>query len=619
MISKTFQSVKDLPETKGIYSLLDKKNQSLFVGISENHKKSIEQIIRKHKLLESETKQIEIIDDSETELIKLFAGTIRRQNPIYNFSLKNQRLYPHLKITNEEFPRLLATRRIEDDDAVYFGAFLPKTGARFLLGFLIDTFRLRGCDIAINGNFPVPCPQFYRRKCLAPCVKSLCDRGNYLEAAELLRLFLENKIESLDELLLETIETFSAVLNFEKAAKWRDLRFKINNFLKDEKNQFDLNNTSDSWNINFGDGEVLINLVTQRKRRVLGRHAFTFENKGNFSEKEILSQILWQFYQFHTPKEIFVSIDFPTRQFLEEVLTSRSECLVKIKVVKKTNQKKTTKRAFRRAELEQELENIKPQISLKEIQSELKRKFYLKKIPKRIEAFDVAHISGTDFVGAMSVWEAGKFLMEEYKFWFLDEKNELDAISKTFEKRFLAKEKLPNLILIDGSKSQLNSVLKSVDKIENFDSFILSAVKPPQKHNEISHFLLEKGQSIQFNKNSRAFQILLKLRDEAHQLANYVHRTKREMRHFYETYQVLPFLIENERYQLVQKFGSLNQLKKAKETELIESLGEEKGTLIYRALQKENDKKDLFIVPIKYDDPNGEASDLHPLYLTKKS
>lgn len=140
-------------------------------------------------------------------------------------SLTEHRLYPHLKITDEKFPRLLVTRKIENDSAEYFGAFLPETGVRFFLDFLNKIFRLRTCTLDIDGEFSVPCPQFYAKRCVAPCVESLCDEKEYAETVELLRLFLQNRRKDFEKLLLEKIETLAEVLDFETASEWRDTPF----------------------------------------------------------------------------------------------------------------------------------------------------------------------------------------------------------------------------------------------------------------------------------------------------------------------------------------------------------------------------------------------------------
>ncbi len=614
---KIFEQIVELPENEGIFSLSNKTGESLFVGVAENIKREAEKTLAKNEFLKSQTVYIETTDGSGKDLIKLYGQTLRRKNPLYNVSLNQQNLYPHLKITREDFPRLFVTRRIEEDEAEYFGAFLPETGVRFLLGFINRMFRPRGCDIPIDGSFSVPCPEFYRKRCVAPCVDDLCDKESYLEAIKLLKLFLQKKPDELDLKLLEKIRLASDDLDFKRAAKWRDFSQTISQFVNDKARNYWLEDTVDTYEIKETASGLLIHLVTQRKRKTLGRRTFTYENKIGFSPKEIISQLLWQFYQFHAPAKIFVPSDFPHRKFLEETFNRRDggDEKFEILVLKKNIQKKTVKRALHFTEFKYELENIKPKTSLTNVQNELKLKFNLKKKPDRIEAFDVAHISGTDFVGAKSVWTAGKFVAEENEFWFLDVKNELEALAKTIENRFIKKEELPDLILIDGGKSQLLAALKPLQKQNNIEFAVVSAVKPPHRHNEISHFLLESGQVLTFNRTLDAFQILLKLRDEAHALANYVHRTKREMAHFYEVFAALTILKQNERQNLLKNFGSLNDVKKASEKELKEFLGSIKGKMVFNELQKEHGKTEPFIVPIRFDDPNGDAADLQPLSL----
>src|SRR5262249_30292012 len=146
-------------------------------------------------------------------------------------------LYPHLKITGELFPRVLATRRFENDGAEYFGGFVSKTAVRILIGFLNRKFRLRSCSIEIDGNFNVPCTEYYKGRCLAPCVKSLCGRPQYLEVVELVRLFLSNKREQLLRGLYSKMDAASKDLDFESAANWRDLIASIERFWENSRFQ----------------------------------------------------------------------------------------------------------------------------------------------------------------------------------------------------------------------------------------------------------------------------------------------------------------------------------------------------------------------------------------------
>ncbi len=201
--------IANLPEGEGVFCFYDERKQPLFVGIAEKIKEDVSKILSDENFFldNSKIEEIKFVKSSNNNLIKLFAATIRRKKPLFNISLVEQKLYPHLKITREEFPRLLVTRKIETDEADYFGAFLPETGVRFLLDFLNRAFRLRNCTIPIDGNFPVPCTQFYEKQCVAPCVKNICDKPAYVEFAQLVRLFLEDKEGNLEKLLNQKIES----------------------------------------------------------------------------------------------------------------------------------------------------------------------------------------------------------------------------------------------------------------------------------------------------------------------------------------------------------------------------------------------------------------------------
>ncbi len=451
----SLSEIESLPETADVFCFLNETNKTVFVGVAKNLKQEIPRVLTEKDFLRKETRQIEIVNSTEKDLIKLYARTIRATKPFYNFDLSGQRHFPHFKITAEKFPRLLITRKIENDNAKYFGAFLPETGARLFLDFLIQTFLLRGCDIKIDGKFPVPCTQFYEKRCVAPCVESLCEKLNYDEIVKFIKLFLENKAEDLEKLLIAKIETAAENLDFETAGKLRDFLQDVQNVRNEKDFNYRLEDAVDSFETDETDEKVFVRLVSQCGRKILGKRVFVFEKIEGFEATEVLTQIIWQFYEFYAPKEIRVSVDFPNRKFLSEVLSLRSNRKFKINVVDENNQKITTERAFGRTKFEFDFRQIKPPKSLAEIQTELQREFNLNKKPHRIEAFDVAHLSGTDFVTAKSVWQNGKFLVSEYEFWLLPETSELETLEKGISERFKNKNNMPDLVLIDGGKSQL--------------------------------------------------------------------------------------------------------------------------------------------------------------------
>src|SRR6478736_6356749 len=172
---------------------------------------------------------------------------MKNDRTVSDFSEDGGDLYPHMKLTAEAFPRVLATRVIAEDDAEYFGAFLGKTSVRILIDFLNRTFRLRSCDIAIDGNFPVPCTQYYLKRCLAPCVSNICPKAEYDDMVGYVRLFLANRRGELSDQLLARIDAASEDLDFETAAKWRDILLAVEEFWSNPRLNVWLDDTVDTY------------------------------------------------------------------------------------------------------------------------------------------------------------------------------------------------------------------------------------------------------------------------------------------------------------------------------------------------------------------------------------
>ena len=446
--------------------------------------------------------------------------------------------YPHFKLTAERFPRLLATRRIEEDSDEYFGAFMPKTGVRILIDLLNKTFRLRSCEIDIDGGFPVPCTQYFRRRCAAPCVANLCSESEYTELVGLVRFVLANEQVLFRKAIGAIIERHSVELEFEKAARYRDMAFAVDKFWANDRIQVWLDDAVDTFAVEDTPEGTSIFLVTHRGRRVLGRKVFVVEREDYEASDLAFAELIDSFYLFHLPREIRVSRDFHGRKVLEQKLTDRHGRQAKISIVNPRTKGINAYRGLLLSHDEHELDKAKPLASAEIISAKLRRIFDLEKRPIRIEAFDVAHISGTGFIGASAVWENGRFVSEEYRIRIgipVLEKNELSTLSNTVMSR-LSYPYLPtpDLILLDGGSSQLKAVREEWKNTNCVDVPMIGAVKPRLRHGSVSYFLTETGERIDFNQHDPAHTMLLLLRDEAHDLANRIHRDYREMKPFYE-------------------------------------------------------------------------------------
>ncbi len=536
------------------------------------------------------------------------------------FSEDGADLYPHMKITAEDFPRVLATRRFEDDESEYFGAFLSKTAVRILIDFVNRTFRLRSCDIKIDGNFPVPCTQYYRKRCLAPCVESICGREEYLERVALVRLFLSNRRELLVSELTRRINAAAEDLDFETAASWRDILLAVEEFWSNPRWQVWLDDATDTFVADETVAGEFIYLATQRGRHILGRKVFQLPRGGGISPDEALESIISNFYQFHLPKEIHISIDFENRKELAKTLTLKFGRQAKISLVRPDQHLITSMRALQTARSENELDFVKAKATPRQVMGELKRLFGLQKLPSRIEAFDVAHISGTSFVAASAVWENGRFATEEYRILVSDpmrSTNELQALSDAVLSR-LSDPSLAtaDLILIDGGRPQLNAVRTAWKTTNCVAVTLIGAVKPAGKHSAVSHFLTELGERMEFDAYNPAHLILQLLRDAAHDLANRSHRDLRDMVHHYELSALLPSITESERRKLMLTVGSIRKIPTLSKTEFTQIVGDAAASKIIADLDsaKESDRPATpLIVPISFVAEGGDADDLRPI------
>ena len=534
-----------------------------------------------------------------------------------NSELKNLKLYPHFKLTNEKFPRLLVTRKIENDNAEYFGAFLPKTGARILLGFVNQMFKLRSCETDIDGGLPFPCPMFYRKRCLAPCVENICGEVEYAESVELLRLFLGNKRGQLKENLTARIEKSAEEFDFENAAKWRDILFEFEEVWQNKRWKYWLDEAIDSWEITSENSNVVVNLVTQRGRKILGNRSFLLAREEHESIDKIIERIFLHFYRVYIPKEIRVFEDFQNRKVIAAGLSKKFGRKLEINVQK--NLTPTTAKGLRQTEFDSVIGKISVRKNYRDIQRDVKKIFKLKKIPNRIETYDVAHLSGTNVVASKVVWENGEILANQNDVWFFQKISEPNAITEAIRQRFSAKSVRasndPDLLLIDGGKTQLNAALEGVSDIVGRTFKIISAVKPPGKHNEISHFLDENLNRIEIAEEDTFF-FLTNLRDKSHELANRSHSNIRDTNHFYELATLLPDFSERKRREALHKAGSLNRLKEADLDELKTIFSDEIAVEIYNEIRGEKYAATLFaerIIPIRFDAESGNASNLQPI------
>ena len=533
----------------------------------------------------------------------------------YKFSIEGKPLYPHIKLTRERFPRILATRLIADDDSEYFGAFLNRTNARILLDFLNRTFRLRSCDLEIDGSFNYPCTMYYKRRCIAPCVRDLADVAAHDEMAGLVRLFLSDDRALLGSVLHSKINAASDELDFESAAKWRDILESVGAFWSDSRRSVWLDATSDTITYRITQSGMDVILISQKGRRVLGERIFAFETARESDAAQAISEVVQQFYLFHAPKEIRVSKTLPDDQQLEELLQERVGRKVRIVRLTEKNRKVSTDLAVFRSSAELDVKRSIANLSIPQLLRSLKSEFNLAKIPKRITAIDVSHLSGTYQVAAAISWSNGRIDPAGSRYWLSDSSSELGSMQR-FVSRFVSGRATNEneLLLIDGGIAQLNAAM-SVVLPANIS--IISAVKPPGKHESIAYFLTPKMERIEFDMPSESHRLLQSLRDEAHNFGNAVHRDTRDHANYYRLSEMLPSLTETERSKLLKAFGSISKITSSSDLEPRRSLAEDRAVLAVADLERfrlgRYEPVLPLVVPTRLQEVNAAAEDLRPI------
>ncbi len=296
------EKLKEIPVSAGVYLYKDSAGKIIYIGKAKRLRSRVRSYFqarpfdRKTDALVKQIADVEVIvTDNEVEALILEATLTKKHKPRYNVNLKDDKSYPHLKLTiNEPFPKAVITRRIQKDGALYFGPFLPASLARKTIDVINRTFQLRTCDIEIDGKAPRPCLEYHIKRCLGPCVKGLCTPDQYQEAVRDVRMLLEGKNTELADKLQDRMLQASEQMRFEMAAKYRDLRKTVNALAEQQKMATSPERDVDIFAY-YREGPMLaLQLFTMREGHIVGRREFYWEDLPveNFDPAEFLSDVL---------------------------------------------------------------------------------------------------------------------------------------------------------------------------------------------------------------------------------------------------------------------------------------------------------------------------------------
>jgi excinuclease ABC subunit C len=599
-----------LPAEPGCYLYKDARGEIIYVGKAKVLRHRVRSYFQSSRGMDAKTQELVsriadlefIVTDSEVEALVLESNLIKLHKPRYNVMLKDDKAYPHVKLTvEEEFPRVFKTRKVEKDGAAYFGPYLPASLADRTVSLVNREFQLRTCSdevYEIYKRAKRPCMEYQIKRCLGPCQKDLCSPAEYREAVNDVRLLLEGKDRELAAELEARMLRASEELKFEQAAKWRDLLRTVRALGEQQKMMTMPDVDIDIFGYYREGPQLALQLFTMREGKIIGRREFYWEDVPveGFNPSEFLGEVLGQYYTQgnYIPLEIYVPVDWEDRPLLEEALSDKRGRRVHILDPQRGRKREYIDLVEKNAKLgfEQRFRVIKPDWT--KVLSDLQELLALPQYPRRIESFDVSNIQGSENVAAMVVCEDGEMKKSDYRKFIIrtvegqdDFASMREAVGRRYARVLKEGKQLPDVVFIDGGKGQLTASASALHELGLGTLPLVGLVKPRGRHEDISHLLVKgrEGEPVFLEKTSPVMRLVKMIRDETHRFAVSYHRHRRAMRDFTSELTSIPGVGEKLRERLLRNFGSLKRVGEASVAELKPFVGQRQAERIVEHFQ----------------------------------
>lgn len=582
------EKLQQAPSSPGIYIMKGAKESVIYVGKAKNLRNRLRSYFQNSASLDPrktmmvrEVKDFEyVVTKNELEALVLESNFIKRTRPRYNINLRDDKHYPYLKLTvNEEWPRLEIVRQIKKDGAEYFGPYVPSGSMREMLRFIRRNFPIRICRHNLKKPFR-PCVQFQMGRCLAPCSESLrakADLDKYHEVVRDVRSFIQGEKKELLASLKNRMHTFSDNMQYEEAAKIRDRLKALENAWESQRVISPELGDIDIIGMYREDRETSVFMLFIRNGTVIGQRDFLLKNSGGIEGKELIESFIEQFYS----KEILLppKIIIPVKARLttqKQWLSRKRGKMVRIVPAGNELERKVLKMAEENALYSfNKHKNTKVDDTLLEIKNLLK----LKKLPKRIGAVDISNLSGSEAVGALIVFEEGRFIKDDYRLFKIKTVKGINDFAMTGEvvgrhlKNIADDENLlPQMLLIDGGKGQLDFAIRAmkpfnlpieiaaIAKAKNYKSASLSS---NIRHDVDRVYLPGKKRPVPLEPFLASTHLLQRIRDEVHRFAISYHKKLRAKRTLESPLEKIRGIGRTRRLLLLKHFGSIDAIRKA--------------------------------------------------------
>jgi excinuclease ABC subunit C len=595
------ERLKELPERPGVYLHKNVAGEVIYVGKARNLRSRVGSYLVGRGARDAKTmtliNEIETIDfvttNNELEAILLENNLIKTHQPRYNILLRDDKSYPYIKVTmSEDYPRVVFTRRVDRKKGdLYYGPFFAGT-ARRILKLVADQFKLRSCDLEIKAGknaLARPCLYYDMHQCLGPCVVGLTTPEQYREMVDDVVLFLGGKSRELQERLKERMYKAAEGESYELATYYRDLIRTVERIGAEQQVASADAEDVDVWGLYEEGGDVAIQLFVLRDGNLVDRRELFWEKVPDYQPGYFLSEVLQRYYQdnLFIPPEILLPFDVEETELLTVWLEQQRGRKLSVRVPQRGRGVDRLELANRNARLSHESRFRKAQQDRLQIAAQrLGKVLGYDREMQRIESFDISNIQGTDSVAGMVVIDRGKFDKKQYRVFNIktvvgadDFRSMAEAVDRRYRRVLEENKELPDMILIDGGRGQLNAALAALNKLGIEEIPIAGLAK---REEEI--YVPDREEPIRLEKRDPALQLLQMVRDETHRFSVSSHRRRRSKRLLHSALDDLPGIGEKRRKLLLERFGSVSAIRQASPQDLINVLGKKVGQSVYEEL-----------------------------------
>ena len=579
-IPKLKSRLLQIPSEPGVYLFKDAENNIIYVGKAAQLKKRLSSYFSKKRQTDAKLNALLqriqdfefIIVGSEKEALVLESNLIKKHRPRYNVVLKDDKRYPCLRInTRHSYPKLSIVRKIKKDGTLYFGPFTSAGAVRQSLKIVNKTFKLRKCSDREFKQRTRPCLHYQMKQCLAPCCKNV-DQNVYRAMIQEVILFLNGRTPDLVKRIRSEMIRQADKKQFEKAAELRDKLFAIEKTLEKQRSVSTDMKDRDVIGLWAGSGNVMITMLYIRGGFLLGKQQFPFESAW-VPESEILSGFIRQFYEraHSIPPEILVSNTPDDVDIIKADLAQRRGASVQVHKPQRGEKRQLVQMALENAEIglsEWQAANALNMALLKGLKLRLK----MDRLPLRIECFDNSHLYGRDAVSAMVVFEGAqprKNAYRTYRLWAPVMQDDYAAMAEVLGRRYGSKEKrepLPDLLVVDGGKGQLNIAADIIAGLGLKGLFeIVGIAKKDESKGETRDKIYQLGRvnAVGFGRHLEELFLLQRVRDEAHRVAIRFHRKRRGRSGLHSVLDDIPGVGPKRKALLLKHFGGIESIRSA--------------------------------------------------------